>query len=91
MSIEIQGMAEKLIVITIELDYSKVLSKNTVPTYGCRVDWGKEPTLRTNAHNFLHGLCIPEHYASKCVKESNQDKKQCYSTNIYNTKQLIKK
>ena len=56
-----------------------------------RVDWGKEPTLRTNAHNFLHGLCIPEHYASKCVKESNQDKKQCYSTNIYNTKQLIKK
>ena len=52
---------------------------------------GKEPTLRTNAHNFLHGLCIPEHYASKCVKESNQDKKQCYSTNIYNNKQLIKK
>ena len=41
--------------------------------------------------NFLHGLCIPEHYASKRVKESNQDKEQCYSTNIYNTKQLIKK
>ena len=56
-----------------------------------RVDWGKEPTLRTNARNFLDGLCIPEHYASKCVKESNQDKKQCYSNNIYNTKQLIKK
>ena len=51
-----------------------------------KVDWGKEPTLRTNTYNFLHGLCIPEHYASKCVKESNQDKKQCYSTNIYNTK-----
>ena len=34
MSIEIQCMTEKLIVITIKLDYSKVLSKSTVPTYG---------------------------------------------------------
>ena len=33
MSIEIQCMTENLIVITIKLDYSKVLSKSTVPTY----------------------------------------------------------
>ena len=33
MSIEIQCMTEKVIVITIELDYSKVPSKSTVPTY----------------------------------------------------------
>ena len=33
MSIEIQCMTEKLIVITIKLDYSKVPSKSTVPTY----------------------------------------------------------
>ena len=33
MSIEIQCMTEKLIVITIKLDYSKVLSKSTVSTY----------------------------------------------------------
>ena len=32
MSIEIQCMTEKLIVITIKLDYSKVPSKSTVPT-----------------------------------------------------------
>ena len=34
MLIEIQRMTEKLIVITIKLDYSKVPSKSTVPTYG---------------------------------------------------------
>ena len=33
MSIEIQYMTEKLIVITIKLDYSKVPSKSTMPTY----------------------------------------------------------
>ena len=33
MSIEIQCMTEKLKVITIKLDYSKVPSKSTVPTY----------------------------------------------------------
>ena len=33
MSIELQCMTEKLIVITIKLDYSKVPSKSTVPTY----------------------------------------------------------
>ena len=33
MSIEIQCMTEKLIVITIKLDHSKVPSKSTVPTY----------------------------------------------------------
>ena len=33
MSIEIQCMTEKLIVKTIRLDYSKVPSKSTVPTY----------------------------------------------------------
>ena len=33
MSIEIQCMTEKLIVITIKLNYSKVPSKSTVPTY----------------------------------------------------------
>ena len=33
MSIEIQCMTEKLIVITIKLDYSNVPSKSTVPTY----------------------------------------------------------
>ena len=33
MSIEIQCMTEKLIVITIKSDYSKVPSKSTVPTY----------------------------------------------------------
>ena len=33
MSIEIQCMTEKLIVITIKLDYSKVPSKSTMPTY----------------------------------------------------------
>ena len=33
MSIEIQSMTEKLIVITIKLDYSKVPSKSTMPTY----------------------------------------------------------
>ena len=33
MSIEIQCMTEKLIVITIKLDYSKVPSKSAVPTY----------------------------------------------------------
>ena len=33
MSIEIQCMTEKLIVITIKLDYLKVPSKSTVPTY----------------------------------------------------------
>ena len=33
MSIKIQCMTEKLIVITIKLDYSKVPSKSTVPTY----------------------------------------------------------
>ena len=33
MSIEIQCMTEKLIVITIKLDYPKVPSKSTVPTY----------------------------------------------------------
>ena len=33
MSIEIQCMTEKLIVVTIKLDYSKVPSKSTVPTY----------------------------------------------------------
>ena len=32
MSIKIQCMTEKLIVITIKLDYSKVPSKSTVPT-----------------------------------------------------------
>ena len=32
MSIEIQCITEKLIVITIKLDYSKVPSKSTVPT-----------------------------------------------------------
>ena len=32
MSIEIQCMIEKLIVITIKSDYSKVPSKSTVPT-----------------------------------------------------------
>ena len=35
MSIEIQCMTEKLIVITIKLDYLKVPSKSTVPTYAC--------------------------------------------------------
>ena len=35
MSIEIQCMTEKLIVITIKLDYSKVPSKSTVPTTDC--------------------------------------------------------
>ena len=35
MSIEIQCMTEKLIVITIKLDYSKVPSKSTVPTSAC--------------------------------------------------------
>ena len=34
MSIEIQCMTEKLIVITIKLDYLKIPSKSTVPTYG---------------------------------------------------------
>ena len=33
MSIEIQCMTEKLIVINIKLDYSKVPNKSTVPTY----------------------------------------------------------
>ena len=33
MSIEIQCMTEKLIVITIKLDYLKVPSKSTVSTY----------------------------------------------------------
>ena len=33
MSIEIQCMTKKLIVIAIKLDYSKVPSKSTVPTY----------------------------------------------------------
>ena len=33
MSIEIQCMTEKLIVITTKLDYSKLLSKSTVLTY----------------------------------------------------------
>ena len=33
MSIEIQCMTENLIVITIKLDYSKVPSKSTEPTY----------------------------------------------------------
>ena len=33
MSIEIQCTTEKLIVITIKLDYSKIPSKSTVPTY----------------------------------------------------------
>ena len=33
MSIEIQCMTEKLKVIIIKLDYSKVPSKSTVPTY----------------------------------------------------------
>ena len=36
MSIEIQCMTEKLIVITIKLDYSKVPSKSTVSTYAFR-------------------------------------------------------
>ena len=36
MSIEMQCMTEKLIVITIKLDYSKVPSKSTVPTYVSR-------------------------------------------------------
>ena len=35
MLIEIQCMTEKLIVITIKLNYSKVPSKSTVPTYAC--------------------------------------------------------
>ena len=39
MSIEIQCMTEKLIIITIKLDYSKVLSKSTVPTYGNTVGY----------------------------------------------------
>ena len=34
MSIEIQCMTENLIVITIKLNYSKVPSKSTAPTYG---------------------------------------------------------
>ena len=34
MSIEIQCMTEKLIVITIKLDYLKVPNKSTVPTSG---------------------------------------------------------
>ena len=33
MPIKIQCMTEKLIVINIKLDYSKVPSKSTVPTY----------------------------------------------------------
>ena len=37
MSIEIQCMTEKLIIITIKLDYSKVPSKSTLPT--CAHTW----------------------------------------------------
>ena len=37
MSIEIQCMTEKLIVVIIKLDYSKVPSKSIVPTYESRV------------------------------------------------------
>ena len=37
MSIEIQCMTEKLIAITIKLDYSKVPNKSTVPTTGSGV------------------------------------------------------
>ena len=33
MSIEIQCMTKKLIIITIKLDYSKEPGKSTVPTY----------------------------------------------------------
>ena len=39
MSIEIQCMTEKLMVITIKLDYSKVPSKSTVPTYDYTTDF----------------------------------------------------
>ena len=35
MSIEIQCMTEKLILIAIKLDYSKVPSKSSVPTTAC--------------------------------------------------------
>ena len=41
MSIEIQCMTEKLIVITIKLDYSKVTSKSTVPTYAYPIHFHK--------------------------------------------------
>ena len=41
MSIEIQCMTEKLIVITIKLDYSKVPSKSSMPTYAyLSLDYG---------------------------------------------------
>ena len=43
---ECQCMTEKLIVITIELDYSKVPSKSTVPTYGDYKDAGSNPFLK---------------------------------------------
>ena len=44
MSIEIQCMTEKVIVITIKLDYLKVPSKSTVPTYACYPITGEPPT-----------------------------------------------
>ena len=47
MSIKIQCMTEKLIVITIKLDYSKVPSKSTVPTYDHTVVQAKTKVTST--------------------------------------------
>ena len=52
MSIEIQCMTEKLIVITIKLDYSKVPSKSTVPTYdGTFPAWWSWQAVLNISHN----------------------------------------
>ena len=61
MSIEIQCMTEKLIVITIKLDYSKVLSKSTVPTYASKLCKDSNQTVfrkTTRLKNAKIALCL---------------------------------
>ena len=61
MSIKIQCVTEKLIVITIKLDYSKVPSKSTVPTYVVEMirvissSFRQMPTILKESRHFREG------------------------------------
>ena len=65
MSIEIQCMTEKLIVITIKLDYSKVPSKSTVPTYKSQYDFissiyypDSQESVGGSVHRLYHSIYV---------------------------------
>ena len=79
MSVEIQCMTEKLIVITIKLDYSKVPSKSTVPTYAyfvqhCRTKlaWCKfKPTKQLSNSHFTYKKVFLTYFIPSFLKKLN--------------------